>query len=206
MNQNENLITRIHLLGKPGSGKDTQATRIENSFPKTIAIVSTGDIFRGATSPEGKYGQYYGLLKPHIENTNNGALIPDDIIVRIVNMDLEERLRKGFTTLIYTGYPRTIGQLIEIDKSPKNDIFVFLDCTQENAQLRIKERYEKDIKARRNPREDDKPEKLPKRFETFNNQTLPLVNELQTQKRLITIDANATIKEVAKEIKTRVKY
>jgi dephospho-CoA kinase len=71
MNQNEVLITRIHLLGRPGSGKDTNAIFLKNSSPATSDIVSTGDIFRGANTPDGEYGCYYPILKPHIENTNN---------------------------------------------------------------------------------------------------------------------------------------
>jgi adenylate kinase family enzyme len=206
MRQNEKLLTRIHLLGMPGSGKDTNATPLKGRQSDISDIVSTGDIFRGARTPDGEYGCYHSIIKPYIENTDNGGLIPDPIIVHIVDLEIAKRQLKRFSRLIFTGYPRTIDQLTEIDKSPQNDIFVFLDCTQENAQLRIEKRYKEDLEAGRTPREDDKPEKLPKRFATFNSQTLPLVNELKTQKRLIIIDANGTVEEVSEEFKIRVKY
>jgi len=205
MGQNESLITRIHLLGMPGSGKDTNAIPLKNKYPKISDIVSTGDIFRGANTPDGEYGCYYPILKLYIENTNNGGLIPDDIIVRIVNIETVKRQQKSFSRFIFTGYPRTLRQLEEINKSPQNDIFIFLDCSIENAQFRIKNRYEEDFKTKQTIRKDDLPEKFPKRLQSFQEFTLPLIVELKRRGDLITINANGTIKEVAHEIQEKVK-
>ena len=204
MKQKERLITRIHLLGMPGSGKDTNAIPLKNYYPEISDIVSTGNIFRGANSPDGEYGCYYSILKPYIENTNNGGLIPDPIIVRIVNLELDKRQKFNLSRFIFTGYPRTLGQLDEINKSPQNDLFIFLDCSEDVAQRRIIKRYEEGLKNK-NERVDDNPKKFPNRLKNFQDLTLPLINELKTRGHLITIDANGTVKEVAKEIKEKVK-
>jgi len=205
MKQKECSITRIHLLGMSGSGKDTNAIPLKNKYPKISNIVSTGDIFRGANTPKGEFGCYYSILKPHIENTNNGGFIPDDIIVRIVDIETAKRQQKSFSRFIFTGYPRTLAQLEVINKSPQNDIFIFLDCSIENAQIRIKNRYEETIKNKQTIRKDDLPEKFPKRLQSFQEFTLPLIMELQRRGYLITINANATIEQVAHEIQEKVK-
>jgi adenylate kinase family enzyme len=206
MKLKELSVTRIHLLGIPGSGKDTNAIPLKNRYPNISDIVSTGDIFRSASSSEGEFGCYYPILKPHIENTNNGALIPDEIIVQIVNTEITKRQQNKLSRFIFTGYPRTLGQLLEINKMPQNDIFVFLDCTEEIAKDRIIHRYQQDLKTNGVSRKDDSPEKFPNRLKAFQNQTLPLITKLRQQKKLITVNANGSVKEVAQEITEKVKY
>lgn len=201
MSQNECLITRIHMIGKPGTGKDTQATIIKEFSPETTDIVSTGDIFRGAKSSDGKYGQYYPLLKPYISDVNQGNYIPDNVIVGIVNTDLQERLKIGFTTLIYTGYPRTVNQLYEINRTSEEELFlnlyIYYRCSTEIARERVLNRRNEFIKAGKIPRDEDNPETFEKRIKAFNKNTVPLIRELRQQNSLITIEANGTIMEIA---------
>ena len=204
MSQNER-ITRIHLLGMPGSGKDTNAKSLREIHPDITDIISTGDIFRGANTPDGEYGQYYPILKPYIEDTNNGGLLPDDVVVQIVNLETAKRQQKSFSRFIFTGYPRTLDQLKEIDKSPQNDVFIFLDCSLEQIQSRIKNRYDQALTNNEPIRKDDLPEKFSKRLQSFQEFTLPLITELQRRGNLITIDANGTIEEIAQEMQERVK-
>jgi adenylate kinase family enzyme len=205
MNPKKVPVTRIHLLGIPGSGKDTNAIPLKNRYPNVSDIVSTGDIFCSANSPKGEYGCYYPILKPHIENTNNGALIPDEIIVQIVNAELIKRQGNNLSRFIFTGYPRTLGQLSEINKTPHNDIFIFLDCTEEIARNRIIHRYQQDLLTNGITRKDDSPEKFPKRLKAFQNLTLPLITKLDKEKTLTIINANGSKTEVAKEILEKVK-
>jgi adenylate kinase family enzyme len=95
---------------------------------------------------------------------------------------------------------------LEINKTPQNDIFVFLDCTEEIAKDRIIHRYQQDLKTNGVTRKDDSPEKFPNRLKTFQNQTLPLIIELRQQNNLITVNANGSVKEVAREIAKKIKY
>ncbi len=206
MKSAETCIVRIHLLGMPGSGKDTNAVPLKNRYPQISDIVSTGDIFRSANTLDGEYGCYYPTLKPHIENTNNGALIPDEIIVQIVNTEISKRQQNKLSRFIFTGYPRTLGQLSEINKTPQNDIFVFLDCTEEIARNRIINRYQQDLKTNGITRKDDSPEKFPKRLKAFQDLTLPLIVKLDREKTLIVVNANSSKTEVAKEILKKVRY
>ena len=93
------------LLGAPGAGKGTQAQRLAVRFG--IPQISTGDMLRAARregTPLGKKAEEY---------MNKGALVPDEVVIGLV----EERLGKpdakaGF---ILDGFPRTIPQAEALD-------------------------------------------------------------------------------------------
>ena len=91
---------RAVLLGRPGSGKGTQARRI--SAQRHIPAISTGDLFRQAVSEGSPLGKRFkGYL-------DQGLLVPDDLVLSLIS----ERLaapdcRRGF---LLDGFPRTIAQ------------------------------------------------------------------------------------------------
>jgi len=207
MRQNVETITRIHLLGLPGAGKDTCACILKDMSKTDITkIISTGDIFRGATTPDGEYGCYYFDIKPFIESTNNGHYIPDETIVDIVNREIKKRQQENFSRFIFTGYPRTLGQLQEIKKTPQNDFYISLDCTEENAKKRIEKRYQKNLAEGKTTRADDLPEKFPNRLNQYQTLTVPVINELNKRGTLITLDTNGTVLEATQEIKRRITF
>lgn len=91
---------KLILLGPPGAGKGTQAKMLTERFG--IPQISTGDILRAAV----KEGTPMGLKAKSCMDA--GELVPDDVVVGIVN----ERLQKadcenGF---ILDGFPRTVPQ------------------------------------------------------------------------------------------------
>ena len=90
----------IILLGPPGSGKGTQGHLLSQKYG--IPEISTGDILRTAIHSGMALGE---IAKSYM---NRGALVPDDIIIRIV----KERLVQADTLhgFILDGFPRTVGQ------------------------------------------------------------------------------------------------
>jgi len=105
------------FLGPPGVGKGTYSSRISERLK--IPHVSTGDLFRDEVKKNSSLGK---IVSDYMQR---GELVPDNVTVRV----LEERLAKpdcneGF---ILDGFPRTIGQAVELDKIAKIDVVVNLN-------------------------------------------------------------------------------
>ena len=91
---------KLILLGAPGAGKGTQAELLAEKL--SIPTISTGNILREAI----KNGTEIGLKAKAY--TDNGQLVPDDVIIGIISERLAQPdCAKGF---ILDGVPRTIPQ------------------------------------------------------------------------------------------------
>ena len=96
---------RVVLLGPPGAGKGTQAKLLQERF--AACQISTGDILRKAVANQTALG------KEAAQYIDRGALVPDDVIVRLVAERLKEKdCEPGF---ILDGFPRTIPQAESLD-------------------------------------------------------------------------------------------
>lgn len=102
------------LLGPPGSGKGTQASRIAGRL--AIPHISTGDILRGAVKAGTPLGQQVsGIMAA-------GGLVGDDLITDLVRDRLHEPdIARGF---ILDGYPRTRAQAEALDTMRPPESFV----------------------------------------------------------------------------------
>ena len=99
------------LLGAPGAGKGTQATKISDRYG--LVHISTGDIFRANI----KNGTKIGLLAKSY--TDKGELVPDEVTCEIVRDRLTwEDCKKGY---LLDGFPRNLYQAEELDKFAKVD-------------------------------------------------------------------------------------
>ena len=96
---------RVVLLGPPGAGKGTQAKLLQEKFD--ACQISTGDILRKAVAEQTPLG------KQAAQYIDRGALVPDDVIVKLVAERLQEKdCESGF---ILDGFPRTIPQAESLD-------------------------------------------------------------------------------------------
>ncbi len=93
----------IVLLGAPGSGKGTLATRLSEKL--NIPHIATGDIFRFNLKNNTELGK---LAKSYMDK---GELVPDDVTCKMVKDRFQnDDARAGF---ILDGFPRTIPQAEE---------------------------------------------------------------------------------------------
>ena len=176
---------RIILFGPPGCGKGTQATFISEALD--IPHLSTGDMLRSAVSS----GSEIGLKAKNI--MESGGLVSDEIVLSIV----KERIAKndcenGF---ILDGFPRTVNQAENLELLLSDNCK--LDCV-----LRIKVDEEEIIKRLIDrAREDDKPDIIKNRFQTYNSETQPLIPFYEERKILFNINGMQEIEQVSEDIK-----
>jgi adenylate kinase len=95
----------IILLGPPGAGKGTQASRLEEE--RGMVQLSTGDMLRAAV----KEGTPTGLKAKAIMDA--GELVSDAIVSGIIGEALDKL--PGDTGVIFDGYPRTAAQAEALD-------------------------------------------------------------------------------------------
>lgn len=98
---------KLILLGAPGAGKGTYAEMLKNKLG--IPTISTGNILRAAM----KNGTPVGLKAK--EYIDHGQLVPDDVIIGIINERLQEADCAG--GYILDGVPRTIAQAESLEKA-----------------------------------------------------------------------------------------
>jgi len=184
---------RLILLGPPGAGKGTQATRLVEKFG--IPQLSTGDMLRAAVAA----GTPVGLKAKAV--MESGGLVSDEIVIGIVADRIEEAdAKKGF---ILDGFPRTVAQAEALDvmltqKGLKLDAVLELQVDQNALVHRIVRRAE-EAKATGQPvRKDDDPEVFKTRLEAYNRDTAIVAPYYQKSGQLKVIDGMQPIDDVTK--------
>lgn len=178
---------RLILLGPPGAGKGTQATRIAEAYG--IPHISTGDIFRanvGESTPLGLEAKQY---------MDRGDLVPDDVVNRMV----ADRLAQADTSngFLLDGYPRTVPQAVELETHlaerdrPLHAVLRF-DVPEHELVRRIEQRAIEEGRA------DDTADVLRNRLEEYHSKTAPLEQFYAERGLLHDVEAVGDIDDVTK--------
>lgn len=201
---------KIALFGPPGAGKGTQAKYIVETF--NIPQISTGDLLRAQVRGGSDLGN---RAKEYMDK---GALVPDDIVIGM----LEERIQDDDCTggFILDGFPRAISQAESLNDIVALDAVVNIVVDPSALVRRITGRrmckcgatYHMDF----NPptkegicdncgghlyqRDDDKEETVNNRIEVYRSQTEPLVDFYMEKGILKDFDGNRDIKDISEDI------
>lgn len=186
---------KIILLGAPGAGKGTQATRIAAKYG--IVHISTGDIFRANIKNGTEIGK---LAKSYIDA---GKLVPDSVTCDIVKDRLTwDDVKKGY---LLDGFPRSLFQAEELTKFADIDLCLNLEVDESLIMDRICGRrvcscgesyHVSTLKGETKcakcgkelyVREDDNPETVKARLNTYNVMTAPLIAYYAAQNKLETV-------------------
>ena len=201
-------VMNIILLGAPGAGKGTQASKIADTYG--LPHISTGDIFRENIKNQTEIGL---LAKSYIDK---GQLVPDEVTCKIV----EERIARDDCKNGYMldGFPRTIAQAEALDKIADIQMVINIDVDLSALSERLcgrrtcpkcGESYhvstKKDDKCDKCgekliQRKDDMPETINNRLQVYTTATAPLIEYYQKQGKLITVDGMKSIDEVYAQI------
>ena len=186
---------KLILLGPPGAGKGTQATRLTEKFD--IPQLSTGDMLRAAV----KASTPVGLQAKSVMDA--GGLVSDEIVVGIIADRMEEPdAKKGF---ILDGFPRTVAQAEALDamlakKDMRLDAIVELKVDENALLARIEKRAKETLAAGGTVRADDNPESFKIRLDAYRKQTAPVSDYYAKRGVLKTIDGMAPIDEVTRAL------
>ena len=186
---------KMILLGAPGAGKGTQATRIAEKYG--IVHISTGDIFRANIKGGTEIGK---LAKSYIDA---GKLVPDSVTCEIVKDRLsKDDVRNGY---LLDGFPRSLYQAEELNKFADIDLCLSLEVDSSLIMDRIcgrrvcscGESYHVSTLNGSNicakcgnelyRRDDDNPETVKARLSTYNVMTAPLIAYYAAQNKLASV-------------------
>ncbi len=202
---------RVILLGPPGAGKGTQAASIASEI--NIPHISTGEMFRAAL----KEGTPLGLeAKKYMDS---GELVPDDVVVGMVNERIQQSdCKNGF---LLDGFPRTIIQAQKLDETMESDglkidLVINLQCSDKTVLSRLTGRrvcrncgaiyHIENMPPKQDgicdkcggelyQRDDDKADTILNRLEVYRNSTEALIDYYRQKDLLKDVDANAQREE-----------
>jgi adenylate kinase len=186
---------RLILLGPPGAGKGTQATRLTEKF--NIPQLSTGDMLRAAVQA----GTPVGLRAKAV--MESGALVSDEIVVGIIADRIEAAdAAKGF---IMDGFPRTVAQAEALDamlaaRALKLDAAVELVVDAPQLVGRIAQRAAEAAAAGQPVRKDDNPEVFKTRLEAYFRDTAAVTPYYRAKGLLREVDGMMGIQDVSRAL------
>ena len=202
---------KLILLGAPGAGKGTQAEILCERL--NIPTISTGNMIREAM----KSGTEMGLKAK--EYAENGKLVPDEVVIGIVDERLrQDDCKNGF---ILDGFPRTIPQAEALDRMGiAIDRVVDINVPDEVITRRVSGRracldcgstYHVETKKPQVEgvcdrcgstlvqRKDDLPETVLERLHVYHAQTEPLRDYYAAAGKLLVVDGQQGIREIAEQ-------
>jgi adenylate kinase len=177
----------IAMLGPPGSGKGTQAKRLQDEFG--YLPVSTGNLLREARQHGTELGRQAG------EYMDRGDLVPDELILAVVREAAQELLDKA---VLLDGFPRTRAQAEAMERGLAQygrelGAAILIDVPGDVVMERIL--------GRGQGRSDDNPDTVRERLRVYHEETEPLIAYYEERGLLRRVDGTGTPDEVYEQVR-----
>ncbi|KAF5134182.1 Uridylate kinase [Metarhizium anisopliae] len=188
-------VTVLFVLGGPGAGKGTQCANLVKQYGFTH--LSAGDLLRAEQERPGS--QFGDLIRDYIKN---GLIVPMEVTIQLLENAMTEALQSnGNATkgrFLIDGFPRKLDQAHKFEESvcPARMV-LFFDCPEKVMEERLLER------GKTSGRADDNAESIRKRFRTFIETSMPVVDYYEKQAKVVKIDATPTPDQVFANTKAR---
>ncbi|KAF9451236.1 UMP-CMP kinase [Macrolepiota fuliginosa MF-IS2] len=187
-------VTVVFVLGGPGAGKGTQCSKLVKDY--NFCHLSAGDLLRAEQNRDGS--QYGELIRTNIRE---GKIVPSFVTLKLLENAMTDVLktksgedkgwRDGHGRFLIDGFPRKMDQAqLFDDEICLSSLVIFYDTTEEVLERRLLER------AKTSGREDDNIDSIRKRFRTYKNETMPVINYYEGKGKTATIDGSGSIEEV----------
>lgn len=179
------------MLGGPGSGKGTNCGKLVSDYG--FVHLSAGDLLRAERDSGSPNGELINniILK--------GEIVPVEITVNLIKNAMEKAggAKKKF---LIDGFPRNENNLDGWNKTMADyaDIkfVLFLDCEEQAMIDRINKRASESAEVRN----DDNIEVLKKRFKTFRDQSMPIVDGFEKMGKVRKVDSNQEPEKVYADV------
>jgi len=177
--------TVVFVLGGPGAGKGTQCANIVRDFG--FAHLSAGDLLRAHMKSGSKDGNMVA------EMIKQGQIVPSEVTV---NLLLDAMRASGKGKFLIDGFPRNKENrdAWEVTAGYDCDFVLFFDCPEDVMTTRLLGRNE--------GRTDDNIETIKKRFKTFQDSSMPVVEHYENKGKVRSVAAVAAPEEVYADVKT----
>jgi len=187
-------VTVIFVLGGPGAGKGTQCANLVRDYHFTH--LSAGDLLRAEQNRKGS--EFGDLIKSYIKD---GKIVPMEVTVQLLEnamMEVVDKDEDKKGKFLIDGFPRQMDQALKFEETVCPSKFVlFYDCPEEEMQKRLLER------GKTSGRSDDNAESIKKRFKTFVETSMPVVDYFEKEGRVVKVLATKTPDEVYKETREK---
>lgn len=206
----------VVILGAPGAGKGTQADILCQQM--NLVHIASGDLFRQALEQKTELGL---LAKSYMEA---GKLVPDEITIKMILQRVSQP--DCASGCLFDGFPRTLEQAKALDKAfaeqgKRIDKVIYIKVPDEELVKRLSGRwicrncqtpYHMISSPPKVPgrcdkcggelyqRPDDAEETVRERLKVFSTQTMPIIDYYRKQNKLIEVDGNLGIQEVAEQV------
>ncbi|CRK41947.1 hypothetical protein VD0002_g609 [Verticillium dahliae] len=190
--------TVLFVLGGPGAGKGTQCANLVKHHGFTH--LSAGDLLRAEQDrPGSQFGQ---LIKDYIKD---GLIVPMEVTVQLLENAMQATIDAAGPgaaehRFLIDGFPRKMDQAVKFEAAVcPAKLVLFYDCPEATMEARLLER------GKTSGRADDNAESIRKRFRTFVETSMPVVDYFAQEGRVIKIDATSTPEDVYEVTKTQLK-
>ncbi|KAH9063678.1 UMP-CMP kinase [Lactarius deliciosus] len=185
-------VTVIFVLGGPGAGKGTQCSLLVEKY--NFSHLSTGDLLRAEQDrPDSQFGD---LIRTHIRE---GEIVPMEVVVKLLEnamgAALESKTGEGWGDgkgrFLVDGFPRKMDQALKFEEDVCTSSLVLFFMTNEETMLeRLLER------GKTSGRDDDNIESIKKRFATYKETTMPVIEHYEKSGKVAEVDSSPSVDEI----------
>ncbi|KAJ5147610.1 adenylate kinase [Penicillium atrosanguineum] len=180
-----NDVTVVFFLGGPGSGKGTQSANLVRDYGFVHLSAATSS----APSKSAKD------LK--------GKIVPMEVTVALLSNAMADMLATSpppagtKARFLIDGFPRKLDQAVFFEATVcPSELVLFLDCPEEVMEKRLLKRGET------SGRDDDNAESIRKRFRTFVETSMPVVDDFEKKGKVVKVQATGSVDDVFAQVKT----
>ncbi|KAG2388441.1 hypothetical protein C9374_000605 [Naegleria lovaniensis] len=176
----------VFVLGGPGSGKGTQCARLVEKYK--FAHFSAGDLLRAESTKDTETGR---MINNFIKE---GKIVPGEVTIALLKQAIMGHEDPN-TVFLIDGFPREMKQAVDFERQICFCQFVlFFDCPEDVLESRLLKR------GQTSGRIDDNIESIKKRFQTYINQTMPVIQYFKAFNKVKTIDSSKSVDLVFEDV------